>query len=184
MPEHSPLNMSASLLTITYRSLPNCQIGKTFRKKNIIKGYKFTRRLSMVMSTSQVFLNDRYSLCWLRTTMTNVLRDPDLQSCSICSACKIINKTLKYGKWYTFKPFHFVSVRFYEIQKTKIIIKKQNIYSSHISWPTNFPNFFSIFSVLHLMNLRNKNLFNKYTFLQMRKHFFKWLRFWLFQYFG
>ena len=32
-PEHSPMNLFGSLLTITYKHLPNCQLGKAFRKK-------------------------------------------------------------------------------------------------------------------------------------------------------
>ena len=34
-PDHSPMNLFVSLLTITYRHIPNCQIGKAFRKKKL-----------------------------------------------------------------------------------------------------------------------------------------------------
>ena len=50
-PEHSPMNLFGNLLTITYRSLPNCQIGKAFRKTLLNQFYAIATLFLSKLST-------------------------------------------------------------------------------------------------------------------------------------
>ena len=37
IPEHSPINLFGSLLTITDGHMPNCQLGKAFSKTSVVQ---------------------------------------------------------------------------------------------------------------------------------------------------